>query len=729
MAVQIIPLVAAIVGGAVTIGAGAYIYKNYNDAQQVEPASIISQPAKLREPAEEKKPEQKLQVAKPAVPTFDLLRVEKDGSVLISGLSTPNSAVEIVQGDTVLGKTKSAENGDFVVVFDNPLKPGDYELYIRTTRKDGTKTRSLEAAIIAIPEKGGELLAMVSKPSGPSKMIQVTKLEPKAGQRAVEVPKSEVKSAEQAEEKSVENAVKTKTDEAQQKADENQSAQVATAKNEPVKQPEAIAKVESAAKDEVNVAAEETVKQAAKQKPLEVARLEAEPIDGVTVKSAEDAKLNPVDSGKVVPQLRPGKKADADRIASLDDGVKAQQDPVESKPAPVIVQPVFLGAVEVEKDKVYVAGTGHPDHIVNIYIDEKFVGSAKVDAQGTFLMESSSTLTIGKHTVRADMLGNTGATVVARAQVPLIHDQPATPEEIVVAEAAKENIDSEKTPVKKQESVKAVQPETATKEALVADGERQQSAEDVVVAKNEDRIVPEIQKLAKSTGAEVAEAKSVETGNKKLEPTGEQMQVAKLDDNASKAEVEAKQLTRKLVKNDAEKDLEIKTTVKQDVTVVEKSVPKVEKTAKLAPVVEEVAKVAPVVEETAKLAPVVEETAKRAPVVQETAKVAPIVENTDKPEPIIEKTAEPVQVVKSETSPQPDVAKKPMRVIRTSSSVIIRRGDNLWRISRRILGRGIRYSTIYQANRDQIKNPSLIFPGQIFKVPGKMVDVKSREKS
>jgi len=51
------------------------------------------------------------------------------------------------------------------------------------------------------------------------------------------------------------------------------------------------------------------------------------------------------------------------------------------------------------------------------------------------------------------------------------------------------------------------------------------------------------------------------------------------------------------------------------------------------------------------------------------------------------------------------------------ATVIIKRGDNLWRISRQMYGRGIRYSTIYQANQDQIRNPDLIYPGQVFVLP------------
>ncbi|EFL90633.1 LysM peptidoglycan-binding domain-containing protein [Ahrensia sp. R2A130] len=55
--------------------------------------------------------------------------------------------------------------------------------------------------------------------------------------------------------------------------------------------------------------------------------------------------------------------------------------------------------------------------------------------------------------------------------------------------------------------------------------------------------------------------------------------------------------------------------------------------------------------------------------------------------------------------------------IRTGSAIIIKPGDNLWRISRRNYGQGVRYTTIYEANREQIRNPNRIYIGQIFKLP------------
>jgi nucleoid-associated protein YgaU len=69
-----------------------------------------------------------------------------------------------------------------------------------------------------------------------------------------------------------------------------------------------------------------------------------------------------------------------------------------------------------------------------------------------------------------------------------------------------------------------------------------------------------------------------------------------------------------------------------------------------------------------------------------------------------------------------DLSKQPPTIVapklqETTGAVIIRRGDTLWQISRRLYGHGVRYSTIYLANQDQIEDPDLIWPGQIFAVP------------
>ena len=57
-------------------------------------------------------------------------------------------------------------------------------------------------------------------------------------------------------------------------------------------------------------------------------------------------------------------------------------------------------------------------------------------------------------------------------------------------------------------------------------------------------------------------------------------------------------------------------------------------------------------------------------------------------------------------------------VIPSINTAFVARGDNLWRISQRIYGKGYRYTEIYGANQQQIRNPHLIYPGQVFVLPG-----------
>jgi hypothetical protein len=49
--------------------------------------------------------------------------------------------------------------------------------------------------------------------------------------------------------------------------------------------------------------------------------------------------------------------------------------------------------------------------------------------------------------------------------------------------------------------------------------------------------------------------------------------------------------------------------------------------------------------------------------------------------------------------------------------VTVQPGFSLWRIARENYGEGILYVKVFEANKDQIRNPDLIYPGQIFTVP------------
>lgn len=133
-------------------------------------------PAATGEPAEAA-PEETVTTPKQdrlAPPVFDLLRVEPDGSVLVAGKAGPQALVEVLSGETVLGQASAGEGGDFVVVLEDPLAPGDYRIALRATGPGGEAVLSAGTAIVSIPEtKDGQVLAMVEEPGAPAQLITV----------------------------------------------------------------------------------------------------------------------------------------------------------------------------------------------------------------------------------------------------------------------------------------------------------------------------------------------------------------------------------------------------------------------------------------------------------------------------------------------------------------------------------------------------------------------------
>lgn len=47
----------------------------------------------------------------------------------------------------------------------------------------------------------------------------------------------------------------------------------------------------------------------------------------------------------------------------------------------------------------------------------------------------------------------------------------------------------------------------------------------------------------------------------------------------------------------------------------------------------------------------------------------------------------------------------------------VKKGDTLWGIAKKYYGNGAKYTQIYNANKGKIKNPNLIYPGQVFTIP------------
>jgi hypothetical protein len=60
---------------------------------------------------------------------------------------------------------------------------------------------------------------------------------------------------------------------------------------------------------------------------------------------------------------------------------------------------------------------------------------------------------------------------------------------------------------------------------------------------------------------------------------------------------------------------------------------------------------------------------------------------------------------------------EPLTDVRPGRIIVVQPGNSLWRLARNAYGDGIAFTLIYGANKEQIKDPDLIFPGQVFTLP------------
>jgi len=78
---------------------------------------------------------------------------------------------------------------------------------------------------------------------------------------------------------------------------------------------------------------------------------------------------------------------------------------------------------------------------------------------------------------------------------------------------------------------------------------------------------------------------------------------------------------------------------------------------------------------------------------------------------------QPTQLATATPTVLPDSTSSSTVVVPKIATTTVSRGDSLWRISRLAYGAGTRYAVLYRANREQIRNPNLIYPGQVFVLP------------
>jgi nucleoid-associated protein YgaU len=98
---------------------------------------------------------------------FDIVQVDPQGHAVIAGRATPGDRVRVLDGDTSLGEATADSRGDWVLVPDAPLPPGNRQLSIEATSRDGGPIRrsgdvvALTVTPSAAPGRGPSTLAVL----------------------------------------------------------------------------------------------------------------------------------------------------------------------------------------------------------------------------------------------------------------------------------------------------------------------------------------------------------------------------------------------------------------------------------------------------------------------------------------------------------------------------------------------------------------------------------------
>ncbi len=71
---------------------------------------------------------------------------------------------------------------------------------------------------------------------------------------------------------------------------------------------------------------------------------------------------------------------------------------------------------------------------------------------------------------------------------------------------------------------------------------------------------------------------------------------------------------------------------------------------------------------------------------------------------------------KTTTTPVRETTQSPAPKVSAKTYTVVK-GDTLWAIAKRFYGNGSLYTKISNANTDKIKNPNLIYPGQVLTIP------------
>ncbi|AKH99912.1 LysM domain-containing protein [Hoeflea sp. IMCC20628] len=566
-------------------------------------------------------------------PSFDLLRVEQDGSTVIAGKAEPGTKLDIMSDGTVVASTSVGVSGDFAAVLDTPLAAGDHLLTLRNVSEDGAVRQSEEIATVSVPHAaGGELLAMVSKPGEASRIMA----QPVA-------PADEI-SEEVAAPEPVADVAEAATDDATGEPAETATNETAAADQQAEAAPEQI--VAGTASDEQSAIETPALPDAA----------------GLLTTSAPEVAVNNEATAEIANTENP---APAEQDADVEVAMVAPDPVAEPKAAEIPSDStVRVDAVEIEGDRIFIAGSATPGYPVRVLADGVVIGTEKADESGRFIVESTGELAVGDHIISAELLDRDEQTVLLRATVPF--NRPA-------GEALAAVAPPEPAMAKTSDNEVATSADSTSGASSGVDMPDTLIRPDIVsISKMREASFEALTVLEQMVSASDADAAAVSTA---LADTVTKLKAAAMAELPADSSDEASAMAESM---------------------------RAQANAALSVLMPLADGERDLLADPAKTSEMLKQAGSG---LSEPSRSDIAAANA--PDPATDangQSGEPRTIVQAPLASTP-------------GAVIIRRGDTLWQISRRTYGQGVRYTTIYVANKSQIQDPDRIKPGQVFSVP------------
>jgi nucleoid-associated protein YgaU len=106
-------------------------------------------------------------------PSFDIVRIEEDGSAVLAGRAAPGTTVTALLDGQAMGETVANDRGEWVILPSQPLPPGAHEVTLSQAASDGTVTQSGQSVALTVPDKpGSQPLIVLSETAKPSRVLQ-----------------------------------------------------------------------------------------------------------------------------------------------------------------------------------------------------------------------------------------------------------------------------------------------------------------------------------------------------------------------------------------------------------------------------------------------------------------------------------------------------------------------------------------------------------------------------